>query len=254
MNKEDIEYIIEVIKEASQKILEIYNANNVNYVSKHDNTPLTIADTFSHKIITNALIKFKFPIISEEGQKYDSSERTKWDKYWLMDPLDGTKEFLNRNGEFTINLALIENNIPVWGIVSVPFFDKIYYIDEKNNVILISNNKKFVIKSNGKKILDKLKPKLKFVISKSHSDIKTINYINNFNDPIIIKAGSALKFMLIAENKADVYVRIGDTYEWDTAASYAILKALNHGIYDIKDEQLLKYNTEFLLHHGFISY
>ena len=110
------------------------------------------------------------------------------------------------------------------------------------------------IKNCRKKIFDKEKPRLKFVISKSHSDTETINYINKFNDPIIIKAGSSLKFMLIAENKADIYVRIGNTYEWDTAASYAILTALNHGIYNIKDETTLNYNTEFLLHHGFISY
>jgi len=254
MNKEEIQFIVEVIREASQEVIEIYNTNNIDYISKYDSSPLTIADTTSHNLISKALNKFNFPLISEEGLKYDYSERSKWNKYWLLDPLDGTKEFLNRNGEFTINLALIENNIPVWGIVSAPFFNKIYYIDEKNNVILNSKNKNILIKTKSNKILDKQKPKLRFVISKSHSDIETFNYINSFKDPIIIKAGSALKFMLIAENKADIYVRIGDTYEWDTAASYAILTALNHGIYNITDDKILDYNTEFLLHHGFVSY
>ena len=254
MNKEDIQYILEVIREASKKILEIYNTNDINFISKNDDSPLSIADTISHNLITKALNKFNFPIISEEGLKHDYFERVKWNKYWLLDPLDGTKEFLNKNGEFTINLALIENNIPVWGIVSVPFLDKIYYNDEKNNVILNSKNKNFIIKTKIKKKLDKLSPKLRFVISKSHADIETTNYISKFNNPIIIKAGSSLKFMLIAENKADIYVRIGDTYEWDTAASYAILTALNHGIYNIVDEKILNYNTEFLLHHGFVSF
>jgi|688.fasta_scaffold429589_2 3'(2'), 5'-bisphosphate nucleotidase len=254
MNKEEIQFIVDVIREASQKVIEIYNTYNIDYKSKYDNSPLTIADITSHNIITNALQKFNIQIISEEGKKFDYVERSKWNQYWLLDPLDGTKEFINRNGEFTINLALVQNNIPIWGIVSLPFFNKIYYINEKNNVILNIKNKKYILKPKDKRELNKLKPKLKFAISKSHSDIETINYINKFIDPIIIKAGSALKFMLIAENKADVYVRMGDTYEWDTAASYAILSALNHGIYNIEDEQIVKYNTESLLHHGFISY
>ena len=125
MNKIDIDYIIKTVELASTEIMKIYNHFNViEYKYKNDSTPLTIADKLSNDMIINRLLKFNIPILSEESKFIPYEERKNWQYYWLLDPLDGTKEFINKNGEFTINLALMFINKPIWGIVSAPFFNK----------------------------------------------------------------------------------------------------------------------------------
>jgi 3'(2'), 5'-bisphosphate nucleotidase len=251
MNKIDIDYIIKTVELASTEIMKIYNHFNViEYKYKNDSTPLTIADKLSNDMIINRLLKFNIPILSEESKFIPYEERKNWQYYWLLDPLDGTKEFINKNGEFTINLALMFINKPIWGIVSAPFFNKTYYINSKNQVILKDNGKSRVLKPKSKFIDNELTA----VVSRSHLDTKTKLKLQKNNITKIILSGSSLKFMMIVERKANIYYRLAPTMEWDTAASHAILKNLNYNIYKEDENSEIEYNKKNLLNPNFISF
>ena len=237
---------------AGEKIMEIYNASEyIDFESKNDNSPLTIADKKSHDTIVSMLKKTGTHIISEESESIDYKIRKKWKEYWLIDPLDGTKEFIKKNGEFTVNIALIKNNSPFIGIVYCPVKKILYWNDSNKNVFkkIIGKEKKQL---NKRKKIDQVKKNLRVIVSRSHLNEDTTQYIKKLNDPQLISCGSSLKFLYIADNKADIYPRFGPTMEWDTAAAHSILKALDIMVTNLEDKRELSYNKKNLLNPYFL--
>ena len=232
----------EISDEASKKILEIYNSDfKINY--KNDNSPLTEADTESNKIICSQLSKefSKIPIISEENKRKNINS----DTYFLVDPLDGTKEFIAKNGEFTVNIALIINNIPKLSVIQIPVKATQYFSDgnfsykykkKLNKIYSFSNNEK-----------------TRIAISRSHLDSVTKNFIRSSEEYSIIKAGSSLKFCLISEGKADIYIRNGKTMAWDIAAGIAILKTAGGETLKLNLEKI-EFNKETFINDSFVCY
>ena len=237
---------------AGEKIMEVYNASeHIDFESKNDDSPLTIADKKSHDTIVSMLKKTGTHIISEESESIDYKIRKKWKEYWLIDPLDGTKEFIKKNGEFTVNIALIKNNSPFIGIVYFPVKKILYWNDSNKNVFkkIIGKEKKQL---NKRKKIDQVKKNLRVIVSRSHLNEDTTQYIKKLNDPQLISCGSSLKFLYIADNKADIYPRFGPTMEWDTAAAHSILKALDIMVTNLEDKRELSYNKKNLLNPYFL--
>ena len=237
---------------AGEKIMEVYNASEyIDFESKNDNSPLTIADKKSHDTIVSMLKKTGTHIISEESESIDYQIRKKWKEYWLIDPLDGTKEFIKKNDEFTVNIALIKNNSPFIGIVYCPVKKILYWNDSNKNVYkkIIGKEKKQL---NKRKKVDQGKKNLRVIVSRSHLNEDTTQYIKKLNAPQLISCGSSLKFLYIADNKADIYPRFGPTMEWDTAAAHSILKALDIMVTNLEDKRELSYNKKNLLNPYFL--
>ena len=237
---------------AGEKIMEVYNASaHIDFKSKNDNSPLTIADKKSHDTIVSMLKKTGTHIISEESESIDYQIRKKWKEYWLIDPLDGTKEFIKKNDEFTVNIALIKNNSPFIGIVYCPVKKILYWNDSNKNVFkkIIGKEKKQL---NKRKKVDQGEKNLRVIVSRSHSNEDTTQYINKLNTPQLISCGSSLKFLYIADNKADIYPRFGPTMEWDTAAAHSILKALDIMVTNLENKKELSYNKKNLLNPYFL--
>ena len=237
---------------AGEKIMKVYNASEyIDFESKNDNSPLTIADKKSHDTIVSMLKKTGTHIISEESESIDYQIRKKWKEYWLIDPLDGTKEFIKKNGEFTVNIALIKNNSPFIGIVYCPVKKILYWNDSNKNVFkkIIGKEKKQL---NKRKKIDQVKKNLRVIVSRSHLNEDTTQYIKKLNAPQLISCGSSLKFLYIADNKADIYPRFGPTMEWDTAAAHSILKALDIMVTNLEDKRELSYNKKNLLNPYFL--
>lgn len=254
---EVIDTLVQIAKQAGKIILEVYTHDDFAINIKNDRSPLTTADKKSHTFISDELEK-KFPgipVISEEGKNIPFSVRKEWKEFFLVDPLDGTKEFIKRNGEFTVNIALIKNNLPVTGIIYVPVTGTCYYgVTAKGawkKEINKSNNADFSVKriAVGNK---SVKDKLNVVQSRSHSGNEEEEYYSRFNIGERLSYGSSLKICMIAEGKADLYFRSGPTWEWDTAAGHAILNAAG-GYLTNKDGSSLLYNKESLNNIGFIA-
>ena len=232
---------------AGEEILKVYNKDfDVSY--KEDQSPLTIADKNANAVIEKMLLESKIPILSEEGRQVPFKERKNWDKLWIVDPLDGTKEFVKRNGEFTVNIALIENGSPVMGVIYVPVTNVLYYASEEGAF------------KESKKSIDKLpivtdRQSFIAVGSRSHQSPETKAYfdslINKHGKVEVISMGSSLKICLVAEGKADVYPRFAPTMEWDTAAGHAIANYANKKLIDYKTKKEMKYNREQLLNNWF---
>lgn len=239
-----LELAVLAAKEASKEILEVYNSKNFEIEIKSDRSPLTIADKRSHERITEILKSSSLPILSEEGKEIPYSERSKWDLFWMVDPIDGTKEFIKRNGEFTVNIALIKGQEPVLGVVLVPVSEEVYW--GKSGYGAFKDGKKIRVNSYSFK-----DSRLKVVASRSHLNDETRTFIDNLHDPVIISKGSSLKLLLVAEGEADVYPRYAPTMEWDTAAAHAILKEAGGRIVDRDDNELM-YNKKDLLNSHFI--
>ncbi|MBI4648155.1 MAG: 3'(2'),5'-bisphosphate nucleotidase CysQ [Bacteroidia bacterium] len=250
--------------EAGKVILDIYynrTAYEIEY--KHDKTPVTIADRKSHEIILKALLKTGLPVLSEEGKKITYNIRKKWKKFWLIDPLDGTKEFIKRNGEFTINIAVIENNVPVTGIIYAPVKKSLYFSDMtlgafKSEIVEPSDeitSEQLLINSIKLPMQIKKRP-FTVAASLSHINSETEKFINNLRQQIrdleIIQIGSALKFCVIAEGNADIYPRFGPTMEWDCGAGHAIVTAAGGTLTQTDGITPLIYNKEILINDGFI--
>ena len=237
---------------AGEKIMKVYNSSeHIDFESKTDNSPLTLADKKSHDTIVSMLKKTETHIISEESESIDYQIRKKWKEYWLIDPLDGTKEFIKKNDEFTVNIALIKNNSPFIGIVYCPVKKNLYWNDSKKNVFkkTIGKEKK---RLNKRKKVDQGKKNLRVIVSRSHLNEDTTQYIKQLNTPQLISCGSSLKFLYIADNKADIYPRFGPTMEWDTAAAHSILKALDIVVTNLEDKKELSYNKKNLLNPYFL--
>ncbi|NPA52246.1 MAG: 3'(2'),5'-bisphosphate nucleotidase CysQ [Aquificae bacterium] len=260
----NIEKIIQTAKEAGEEILKIYNGYiDVEY--KEDKSPLTQADKNSHKVIENSLKKlYSYPILSEEGKDIPFEKRKHWEYFWLIDPLDGTKEFIKKNGQFTVNIALIHKNRPIFGVIFAPAIDTLYYGGLDIGAFKIENGVQTEL------VLNKSpnKAQLNIVASKSHLNEETQEFIDflkqKFGKVNTVSIGSSLKICLVAEGKADIYPRLAPTMEWDTAAAHAVLNAVGGKILkiehldDLKKGKIsslkeLEYNKENLLNPYFVA-
>ena len=236
--------------EAGNAIMAVYQSDSIDYENKSDLSPLTLADKRSHEIILEKLKETGINVLSEESDEISYDQRKDWGSYWLVDPLDGTKEFIKKNGEFTVNIALIENNIPSLGVVYCPVTDILFWNDEERKVYKKENNK--VVEIRKRVSVNDNDKNLRVVVSRSHINDETNNYIKKLNEPKLISCGSSLKFLYIADNKADIYPRFGPTMEWDTAAAHSILSALGIQVINLDTGRELSYNKENLINPYFI--
>lgn len=248
----DISYLCEIAKKAGKAILDVYRGK-IEVERKDDLSPLTEADRRSHDII-EALLKerYPYPVLSEESKDIPYEQRRAWEFFWLVDPLDGTKEFIKRNGEFTVNIALIHFSRPVCGVIYAPALDVLYHA--------VSGRGAFKIQSGRTERLP-LKyalSRLTIVGSRSHATKEFEGYIKTiketFGDADFISAGSSLKFCLIAEGRADIYPRLGPTMEWDTAAGQAIVEAAGGQVVCQGGGGTLKYNKMELRNPNFFVF
>jgi 3'(2'), 5'-bisphosphate nucleotidase len=252
---------IDAITIAGKTVMDIYQ-NSYKIEIKKDNSPLTYADLKSNEIITNFLTGTSIPLISEESSTVKYETRKTWERFWIVDPLDGTKEFIQKNGEFTINIALVENQKPVVGIVYAPAINTLYFSSiEKGAFKIILDLKKPNKSSEILLKATKIKPvknkKLVIAASRSHLNLKTIDFIENLKEKYpsvkVINKGSSLKFCLVAEGLANIYPRFGRTMEWDSAAGHAIINATGGIIFTPDDGNELIYNKSELHNLDFIA-
>lgn len=244
-----VSLIIDAAKKAGTAIMEIYDSEDFGTRLKGDNSPITRADIAAHKIIAEKLESTGIPILSEEGKSIPYEERRQWENFWLIDPIDGTKEFIKRNGEFTVNIALMHHNKPVLGVVYVPVKEQVYFGGPGIGAYT------FIGDEDKKKELKAQEPspsEIRIATSRSHLNKETQEYVEQLPNATIIGRGSSLKFMLIAEGKADIYPRFGPTMEWDTAASHAILNAMGIEIEKTDNKGVLEYNKKDLKNPNFI--
>ena len=250
--------------EAGKAILEIYESGmDFNIQTKDDSSPLTIADQASNTVINSFLEKTQVPIISEENKQISYDQRKSWDHCWIVDPLDGTKEFIKRNGEFTVNIALCEQGVPICGVIYVPVTRELYYGDVnagKSFKTVLNRNHEA---SNGLfnasdtlSITPQDSKKVRVVGSRSHMNEDTERFIKSleqeYEEVEIVSKGSSLKFCLVAEGLADVYPRYAPTMEWDTAAGSAIAEAMGLKVIARDTQQPMRYNKENLLNPHFL--
>lgn len=250
---------------AGEKIMEIYGQDNFMIETKADNSPLTIADRKANEIIINLLSKTGIPVLSEEGKETPYEERKNREVFWLVDPLDGTKEFIKRNDEFTVNIALINKDTPIAGVIFVPVFKQLYIADTNFGSFKIENVSSSEIQDFSFAKMALIGSKLPFekedrafsvVGSRSHMNTETEVFIEklraHYGELSFISRGSSLKICMVAEGKADIYPRFGPTMEWDTAAGHAI--ALGAGCSVTREDGVLPilYNKENLLNPWFI--
>jgi 3'(2'), 5'-bisphosphate nucleotidase len=236
--------------EACKAILEVYNSNDFQTEAKGDNSPLTLADRKAHQAIVSILQSSNLPILSEEGKSIPYEERKNWEDFWMVDPLDGTKEFIKRNGEFTVNIALIHKGVPVMGVVAVPVTGETFYGSKEGGAFLEVEGT--VTKLENRKPVDLKQSRLRVVASRSHMNDDTQHFIDALKEPSLVSSGSSLKFMLLVSGKADVYPRFAPTMEWDTAAAHAVVKAVGLNVFQQQNNVELLYNKENLLNPYFL--
>ena len=248
----NFEEITEIFRYASSKaaskVLEIYQSDQLIKQIKEDNTPLTKADIESNRIIIEILKKELRSItkVSEESQIPDFLD---CDEFILIDPLDGTKEFLNKNGEFTVNIALVQENHPKIGVIDVPVQETQYYSNGCNSFKFVKNEAQIINSSKSSE--------LSIVCSRSHLDKKTEDFLSKINyEKDLIKKGSSLKLCMIAESKANIYIRFGTTMEWDIAAGHSILQTANADIISLENKKISKllYGKKNFRNEAFIAH
>ena len=254
-NKKLIRDICNISIRAGNKTLEYYK-DDIEVIHKNDSSPLTKADLASNKIIKTALhnLDTTVPILSEESL-VNWETRKNWNKYWLVDPLDGTKEFIKNNGEFTVNIALIENNRPILGVIFAPAKSVIYFAQKEYGSFTLHTKIELNSIDEAKKITVLTHSNIERVIgSRSHSNTTFTNWVNeNFPKAQIIQAGSSLKFCLIASGKADIYPRFGPTSEWDIAAGHIILNEAGGKILTLDNKEIFYNEKESILNPEFIA-
>jgi len=247
--------------EAGKAILEIYHSGEFNVEFKGDNSPLTKADTASHNVIMSFLSKTDIPVLSEEGRDISYEERKDWSQLWIVDPIDGTKEFIKRNGEFTVNIALIENQKTQIGVIFVPVTGELYFSTKEMGAFKVKvdleNFDVEALISNGNKLpLQREDKAFTVVASRSHMSLETETYVQEMRDIHgeinLISKGSSLKLCLVAEGTADCYPRFAPTMEWDTAAGQAICEHAGFSVIDWETKEVLLYNRPKLLNNWFL--
>jgi 3'(2'), 5'-bisphosphate nucleotidase len=241
---------IRATEEAAKEILDVYNSGDFQAEAKGDNSPLTLADKRAHNKIADLLMLTGLPVLSEEGKNIPYEERKGWDYFWMVDPLDGTKEFIKRNGEFTVNIALIHKNTPVIGVVGVPVTGEIFYASQGHGAWLKKDDGQIALPKREK--VDLSQRGLRVVASRSHMNKETQDFIDGLQDPTLLSKGSSLKFLLLAEGKADVYPRFAPTMEWDTAAAHAVVNETGRQVLQFQSSTELQYNKPNLLNPYFL--
>jgi 3'(2'), 5'-bisphosphate nucleotidase len=253
---------VEAAVEAGNAILEIYHSGDFDVTVKGDDSPLTRADLASHEVIMRHLTGTGIPVLSEEGRDMPYAERLDWSELWIVDPIDGTKEFIKRNGEFTVNIALAREGVPVLGVIYVPVTGELYVgvegegarkalwpADETREV-------QGVMETAETLPMDKGDRSFTAVASRSHMSPETEEFIaelrKEHGEVALISKGSSLKLCMVAEGKADCYPRFAPTMEWDTAAGQAICMAAGFDVIDQNTGETMRYNREHLLNAWFL--
>ena len=253
MRKDIVQEVCNIAVKAGEEIMKIYNdASDFSVESKADNSPLTIADKASNDVINVGLknLDVIYPIISEENPDIEYEVRKVYNRFWLVDPLDGTKEFIKRNGEFTVNIALIDSGYPIMGVVYIPATEELYYscsgegaYKRRGDQVTKISCKRFTIHDES----------LNVVCSRSHINEPTQNFLDALKKPNIVSRGSSLKFLIMADGKADIYPRLGPTMEWDTGAAQAILEEAGGVVVHSETYERLNYNKPSLLNPYFLA-
>ncbi len=251
MTKIDFDKIVDIARGAGEAIMDVYLDDEASKLveTKDDDSPLTLADKASHNFIVSELEKHGggLPVLSEEASSIDFNTRRQWTEYWLVDPLDGTKEFINRNGEFTVNIALIKDCIPVFGVVYVPVTGVLYYGSSDTGAYKVTAEEKQTISVSNRA------DKLIAVRSRSHASADEEELFAQYDVVDTISVGSSLKFCMVAEGKADIYYRHGPTMEWDTAAGHAVVRSAGGEVYIGSSKiEPFTYNKENLLNGSFL--
>ena len=247
----EINVINSIAEEAGKIILDVYiNEDFSDIVDyKADDSPLTIADKRSHRYISDKL-KVAYPhipLISEEGKDIDYDKRKDWEYFWLVDPLDGTKEFIKRNGEFTVNIALIHRNRPVLGVIYTPAKQELFYAIKGEGAFKKTKEDEIISLQ-----VNNSKKNPVGVRSRSHSAPEEMELFHKYNVKEFVSIGSSLKFCLVAEGKADIYYRHKPTMEWDTAAGQVLVEASGGAVYKGTSTEVFTYNKESLKNEGFL--
>jgi 3'(2'), 5'-bisphosphate nucleotidase len=252
---------IEAALEAGKVILEIYKSDDFEVEVKGDNSPLTKADKASHNTLVYYLEKTGVPILSEEGKEIPFKERKDWKQLWILDPIDGTKEFIKRNGEFTVNIALVAEQRTVLGVIFVPALGDLYFStlalgSFKINVDLNSYSIETILEAADKLPLQREDKTFTIVASRSHMSAETEDYVVEMKAKHgtvnLISKGSSLKLCMVAEGQADCYPRFAPTMEWDTAAGQAICEHAGFKVIDWNTKKDMLYNREKLLNNWFL--
>ncbi len=256
--KQLMQTAVKAAYEAGNKILEVY-ARDFAVETKEDKSPLTEADKAAHLVIKAFLADTDIPMLSEEGKKMEYEVRKEWSRFWLVDPLDGTKEFIKKNGEFTVNIALVENGIPKGGVVYVPVKGTMYYGYEGAGsfAFTVDAAQDVVAQMEGAHTLPSANTNVYSVVaSRSHNSPETESFIEDkkklHGEVSIVSSGSSIKLCLVAEGKANVYPRLAPTMEWDTAAGHAVAKYAGCKVYQFETGNELAYNKENLLNPWFV--
>lgn len=243
--------VIEIAIEAGKQILAIYGTKKITVERKEDCSPLTEADLVSHRTILQGLKALLpgVPVLSEESQEIPFAERCTWQRYWLVDPLDGTREFIKGNGEFTVNIALIENHQPILGVIYVPVMKTLYYASRGRGA--------YKRLAREKAIILKVRPwaggSVRVAGSRSHANEYLKAFLDKVNDYTLVSLGSSLKFCLVAEGKADIYPRFGSTSEWDSGAAQCVVEEAGGAVVSLASVPL-RYNTkESLINPSFLA-
>ncbi|MGB5444485.1 MAG: 3'(2'),5'-bisphosphate nucleotidase CysQ [Psychromonas sp.] len=231
---------------AGEAILQIYQ-RDFDVQLKADTSPLTEADLAAHEIIMQGLAELtpEIPVLSEEDANVDWSVRQTWQQYWLVDPLDGTKEFIKKNGEFTVNIALIENGKPILAVVYAPVLDKLYFSNKSQAFLTTAE------KANIPLQVCHNTERLKVLVSRSHPSAGILAYLDKLGNHETLAVGSSLKFCLIAEGLANLYPRLGPTMEWDTAAGHCIAEKAGARVCELDGQPLVYNQKESLLNPFF---
>lgn len=282
-------YLLAAIRaalEAGQAILEVYRSSDFEIQQKADQSPLTLADRRAHDVIAGRLAVFDIPLLSEEGKDIAYAQRKKWDTYWLIDPLDGTKEFIKKNGEFTVNIAMIQSRRPIAGVVVVPDKDIVYFALKDLGAFKLDFNEagaapdtgaaeilnrvsEYMNANEADRLLTQLMSRaLRLPVddgssrpytimgSRSHGGRELEAFVEQkrkqHGEVEFISAGSSLKLCLVAEGRADIYPRTGPTMEWDTAAGHAIAEAAGARVLQYDTDEALVYNKQNLLNPWFV--
>jgi len=257
----NLQLALQASLQAGEAILQVYRTGNFQVELKHDHSPVTLADKKASDIITRILNQSQLPVISEEASIPPYEERKQWQSFWLVDPLDGTREFIKKNGEFTVNIALLRNNHPKIGIIYAPVPDTLYLTSPQTGPHLITQAHKTlhhnILEQATRLPIQKQNRPYRILTSRSHTGTRTQALIDSTKkehpDLETIPLGSALKLAKIASGEADLYIRFGPTMEWDTAAGHALLNATGAKIIDTNTKRPLTYNKPDLHNPSFIA-
>ena len=247
--KDVLDRILALARDAGQEIMRVYTSEKYETIYKEGGSPLTIADIAANLTIVHGLVYLDpaIPVLSEESETIPYQIRQTWETFWLIDPLDGTKEFINKNDEFTVNIALIEKDVPVVGVVYAPAIDRMYYAAQGLGAFMISDGQTTPIRVSGFE-----GGTLKVIASRSHRGEELDSFLEKVGTYELIGMGSSLKFCMVAEGSAHIYPRLWPTMEWDTAAAQCIMEEAGGSVTDLKGQRL-RYNKPDLRNPDFIA-